>query len=422
MKEKRLLYWVVPALSGVAAALALAIRTQSAPPPAPQGEWPMYQMYASHNAVFKRDGFRANWVHALGDRINGGLAVAGNTVYAVSFDRKLYALDDASGHERWSAQTDDILMSTPVLAGGIVVVGTGHNGFLKPNDADSQIWGRPEGNDFLGFSASDGHLLWKYHTVGQNMPTPAISANTLVFANGDLHAYALDVQNGAVRWQVPLPGVATMASATVSNGAVFVSTCHNAPYVCETRALRLSDGQTLWTNPYGGSDCTPAVADGLVFVNANRDDGRRFHTGGVDIVAAIDQRTGRTRWTYTGEPGPYTFPASNERQIAGTVSDGALYQPIGNASRVIAFDARSGKVRWSLRTWANVKMSPVVSEGRVYFGDVSGVLYNVDARTGRVIHTLSFMQAFSTSPPVIVGQTLFIADGSLVVAMPLDWL
>jgi len=381
----------------------------------------MYQMYASHNAVFAQPRMRANWVRELGDKINGGLAISGGIVYAVSFDRKLYALDEATGSVRWSAQTDDILMSTPVVAGGLVIVGTGHNGFLRPEDANSQIWGRPQGNDFLAYRSGDGHLAWQFHTPGENMPTPAIARDTVVFANGDLHAYALTLATGQARWQTPLPGVATMAGATIVDNDVFISTCHNAPYVCETRALDIRDGHTIWTNPIGGSDCSPAAAYGLIFINGNRDDERRFHTGGIDIVAAIEKRTGRTVWTYAAEPGPYTFPESNERQIAGTIVDGVLYQPIGNASRVIAFDARTGRVRWNLPTWANVKMSPVVAGGHVYFGDVSGVLYKVDQRTGRVMHTSSFMQPFSTSPPIIVGNTLFIANGSLVVAMPLDW-
>ena len=157
---------------------------------------------------------------------------------------------------------------------------------------------------------------------------------------------------------------------------------------------------------------------GLVFVNTNRNDEYHYHTGGTDIVAAIDERSGATRWTYESEPGPYTFPGTNERQIAGTVADGVLYQPIGNGSRVIAFDAPTGKVLWNLRTWADVKMSPVVNNGRVYFGDTGGVLYAVDTANGKVIHTSSFLQQFSSAPPIIAGRTIFFAVGSVVVAMP----
>jgi outer membrane protein assembly factor BamB len=426
MKSRRygLSFLTVAAVAALAALLVL--RAPHAAPssldtPAGSSEpWPMYQRYPSHNAVLQQPGLRVHWLTALGDKINGGLAVSGDTIYAVSFDKKLYAIDERTGDIRWSAQTDNILMSTPVVQDGIVVVGSGKDGFLKPDDYMSQIWGRPEGDDVYAFSTRDGRLVWKMHTVGQNMPSPAIAGDVAILANGDLHTYAIDLTNGKARWTADLPGVATMASVNVSNGVAFVSTCHNAPYTCETRAVDVRDGKTLWTNPYGGSDCTPTVDDGMVFVNASRDEDSRFHTGGQIIVAALDEHTGKTRWTYAAPPGPYTYIASQERQITGTASGGVLYQPIGNASRVVALKERNGHLLWTVHTSANVKMSPIVKGDTVYFGDTAGIFYRVDRKTGRIIHTSSYLQPFSTSPPVIVDQTIFVANGRSIVAAPLD--
>jgi outer membrane protein assembly factor BamB len=370
--------------------------------------------------VLQRAGLRVHWLAPLGDKINGGLAVSGSTIYAVSFDKKLYAIDERTGQVRWSAQADNILMSTPVVKDGIVIVGSGKDGFLKPDDYMSQVWGRPEGDDVYAFSTRNGQLVWKLHTVGQNMPSPAIVHDVAILANGDLHTYAIDLSSGKPRWAVDLPGVATMASVTISNDVAFVSTCHNAPYTCETRAIDVRDGRTRWTNSYGGSDCTPTIDSGLVFVNASRDEDSRFHTGGQITVAALDERTGKTRWTWTAPPGPYTYIASQERQITGTAYGGVLYQPIGNASRLIALSERSGKLLWTVHTSANVKMSPVVKGDAVYFGDTAGIFYRVDRKTGRIIHTSSYLQPFSTSPPVIVGDTIFVANGHTIVAAPID--
>lgn len=404
-----------------AAALVLALHGadwNSAAQPSASGSWMMYQQVPSHNAVIGRPGFRVSWLTKLGDKINGGLAITGETLYVDSFDKKVYALDLNTGAVRWSAQADDTLMSTPVVYDGVVIVGSGNNGFLKPDDAMSQTWGRPEGDDILAFSTADGHLLWKLHTPGQDMPSPAIVNGMAILANGDLHAYALDLASGKARWSTPLQGVDTMASANVHDGRVIVSTCHNAPYVCETRALDVRDGHTLWTNQYGGSDCSPTIDDGLIFVAANRDDTKQYHTGGYNVTAAINERTGRTVWTHVSEPGPYTFIGSNERQIAATSAGGVLYQPVGNADKLIAFDQRTGRVLWSVRTAGDVKMSPIVKDDTVYFGDTEGIFYRVDRRTGRILHTSSYLQPFATSPPVIVGDTIFIADGPYVVASP----
>lgn len=391
------------------------------PPPAGQEEpWPMYQRYPTHNAVFDRPELRVHWSALLGKKINGGLAVSGGTIYAVSFDQKLYAIDEHTGAIRWSAKTGNILMSTPVVQDGLVIVGSGKDGFLKPHDYLSQVWGRPGGDDEYAFSTRDGRLVWKLHTIGENMPSPALVDGTAVLANGDAHAYGIDLATGKPRWIVDLPGVPTMASVNVSDGMAFVSTCHNAPYTCETRAIDVRDGHTVWTNPYGGSDCAPTVDDGMVFVNASHDADPRFHTGGQITVAAIDEQTGKTRWTYAAPPGPYTYIASKERQIAAVAYEGVLYQPIGNANRVVALDERTGRVLWAVHTSANVKMSPVVKGETVYFGDTAGIFYRIDRKTGRLLHTSSYLQPFSTSPPVIVGDTIFIAMGNIVMAIPLN--
>ncbi|HZZ64000.1 MAG TPA: PQQ-binding-like beta-propeller repeat protein [Candidatus Baltobacteraceae bacterium] len=424
--------WTISALVAAVAGGTVIAATQTngagEPPPtagtsAAPHSWPGYQYRVSHNAVFEGATLKANWLVKTGAKINGGLAVVDGTVYAVSFDQSLYAIEEATGRLRWSARADNILMSTPIVTpDGLVIVGSGKDGFLKPNDYISQTWGRPEGDDLYAFRASDGSLAWKFHTDGEDMPSPALSAGTLVFANGDGHAYALDGATGKLRWKVELAGIATMASMTIQGDSAFFSTCHNAPYVCETRAVDITSGRTLWTNPYGGSDCTPAVENGLVFVNSTTAEDKPYYPGGRDTVVAIDQRTGETKWKHEFEPGPFTFIGSAERQIAGTVSDGTLYQPIGNLQRVVAFDERTGRIRWTMKTTGNVKMSPVVKGETVYFGDTLGVFYSVDRRHGTLRHALSFLAPFSVSPPVIDGQTILMADGALVLAMPLEGL
>ncbi len=341
----------IAALAGGALFFALhgtAGTAPAVPATAPSDErathaWPGYQYSPAHNAVF--DGtLRTNWLTRLGDRINGGLAVVDGTVYAVSFDDSLYALDEGSGKVRWSARAGNVLMSTPVVtAGGLVIVGSGKDGFLKPNDADSQVWGRPAGDDFYAFATDDGHAVWKFHTDGENMPSPALRGDTLVFANGDAHAYAIDASTSRLRWRVDLPGVATMASTTIDGDAAFVSTCHNAPYFCETRAIDVETGKTLWSNPHGGSDCTPTVYRGTVFVNSTNVENAPYTPGGYVTVAAIDAHTGHTKWTRRFERAPFTYIASSERQIAGTAHGGMLYQSIGNLQRVVAMDAAHRK-------------------------------------------------------------------------------
>jgi outer membrane protein assembly factor BamB len=52
-------------------------------------------------------------------------AVAGDTVYVGSDDRKLYAVDIPTGRERWSWKTGNWVRSSPVVVDGLVIVASG---------------------------------------------------------------------------------------------------------------------------------------------------------------------------------------------------------------------------------------------------------------------------------------------------------
>ena len=149
------------------------------------------------------------------------------------------------------------------------------------------------------------------------MPSAAIVGDTVIFANGDLHARAVDLKTGKQLWSVPLPGVATMASANVHDGVLFLAsatmrrTCANARAARTRRANRVDQPdrrQRLFAHGRRGPrvyQCEPERR-------------RALSHRCVTIVAALDERTGRTVWKHESEPGPYTFVASAERQIAGT--------------------------------------------------------------------------------------------------------
>ncbi len=384
--------------------------------------WTTFQFSSTHNAVLAHPAIAARWNIQLPDKTNGGMALWKGLLVTDNFDGSVYAVDARTGALRWKTLVDNVVMSTPVVADGITVVGSGRDGWLNPQagDPERQIWGRPQGDAVYGISARDGRPLWTFRTVGDDMASPAIANRTVVFANGDLHAYGLDLRTGALKWRTPLNGVASMDSATVDGDDAFIGVCRAAPHKCETDALDLSTGRILWRNAIGSADASAAVAYGEVFTTMlNLSAPGAFNQGGTSTVAAIDEATGKTRWSWTSAAGPCTFVGSGEHEIAGTISDGLFIDSIGCGSEVDAFDARTGRLVWRRPTWAHVKMSAVAYRGKVYFGDTNGVLYALDERTGRIIRTVSFDQMFTTAPFVIVGSTLFAACSSEIYAFPL---
>jgi outer membrane protein assembly factor BamB len=426
--------WKIPTLAILVALCGCAGgHTEQAMPLKPQPAfWPTYQHSADRNAVFDQYSVRQDWLYDANARINSGLALAGNTLLFTTFSRKLVAVDVRDGHELWHANVPNIAMSTPIVAENTVYIGTGSNAnlerglrthfsarnvLLRLSYGKKEIWGIPNGDEVAAFDLHSGAPHWVYRTLGEDMPSGVYADGRLIFANGDDHAYALRADTGQRLWSTDLGSIATMASAVLANGAAIVGVCGRGDVVDEAIALNVSTGEIIWRAPYGQCDAAPAYAEGKVFVAS------ATHYASLLMstrVAALDPRNGKPEWVYRGTLGRLTITSSNEQAIAGTYALGMYFQPEPFTDDIVALDAGTGRVRWRFRTSGPVKMSPVIANGRLYVGDTVGLLYTLDARNGRLLEVRAFKKPFTTSPPIVVGNKLIIANDTSVQALPLS--
>jgi outer membrane protein assembly factor BamB len=437
-RSGRSLFRIATGLAGrlaLGTALAVSLLARASAQTLPPDTWPMYQNAADHNAVFRSPAWAVRWTHAFGGRVNGALSIVGTTMYVESFDKRITALDAQTGRELWNAALPNVAMNAPIVAGGRVFVGTGDN-FALSDAPDRYVMGRPEGDSVIAFDVAHGKQLWRFDTVGEDMPTPVYVADNgppkLIFSNGDDAVRALDPQTGKIIWQAPMIGAATMSSLAEYQGKIYglsllgfryVATYdHNAAllrYQRRSWAIR-PDGQYVWQTPFGNADCSPTLADGMVFVE---DDVRRAlyvaDGRGHSEVYALDANTGAVRWKYVDAVGAWSAAGSRETSIAGLYANGDFYESLPFTRRFVAFAGRTGKIVWSFSTHAPVKMSAVERDGKLYFGDTAGWFYVLDARTGNQLQAQHFPQIFAASPPVIVGTTLFVAEDRAVLALPL---
>jgi outer membrane protein assembly factor BamB len=383
----------------------------------------MYQYQPNHNAVFAGPARAYSWHRRLGGKVNGGLAIVDGTVYVEGFDRSLYALDAQTGAIRWIAKLQNIAMTAPIVADGLVVVGTGSNRPLTQTRRMT-IWGRAEGDYIQAFSVKSGLLVWEQRTTGEDMPTPALvkvnGENAIVFANGDNHARALRLRDGKPLWTLPTNGIATMSSAAaIGNTAYFVAgvpspgSAHDSIYAVDAQNARY-----LWRAPLGNVDCSPAIDGDTLFIEGSGYDPRRPAASSTfSDVVGVDPSTGKMKWSWRSGWGHFTETASHEQAIAGLAVNGMLYQSIPATSDFVAFDS-GGHTRWKLHTEQPVKMSAVLYNGKLYFGDTGHTLYVVDAGSGRIVGGREYPSYFTVSPPVIVGATLYIVNDDTVLAVP----
>lgn len=394
-------------------------------PPAPERvSWAMYQHGPDRNAVFGEYAIPKDWSYDAKANINSGLALVGNSLLFTTFSDRVVALDVRTGGELWHANLPNIAMSTPIVAGNTVYIGTGRNGMLRRNMLQKfqfrgkDVWGIPAGDEIAAFDLRSGAPRWTYHTAGEDMPSALYDRGRLIFANGDWHAYALRADTGKQLWSTDVGGTSTMAGALLAGNAVIVEVCGSVVGDTESVALDPATGAVLWRSKYGHCDATPAYANGKVFVSDTLPGDSRLQK--KTIVAALDAKTGKPVWVYRATvDGLWSIVASDEEAIGGTYAAGTYYQPAELDDELLAFDADNGRIRWRFHTSGPVKMSPVVANGRVYVGDTVGMFYTLDSKSGKLLEIRQFKHAFSTSPPIIAGNKILVVNGTAVNAIPL---
>ena len=304
---------------------------------------------------------------------------------------------------RWRFHARGSLVSSPVVAGGIVYVGS--------NDGD-----------LYALRRTDGSRVWRYATQGAVSSSPAVADNAVYFSSTDGYVYAVDARTGGLRWRFQTggerrfqaPGIHGIKPAGqmmadpfdmfISSPAVVGATLYIGSGDHNVYALNAATGTLRWKFTTGDVvHATPAVADGTVYVGSWD---RYFY--------ALDAATGALRWKFlTGDD----QKIHNQIGIEGSaaVANGLVYFGCRD-SHLYALDARDGALRWKHDDFGSwVIASPAVYNGAVYFTTSDQhVFFALDAVTGKVL----FHDAYSTfaySSPSIAGGIAYYGtfDGML---------
>jgi eukaryotic-like serine/threonine-protein kinase len=320
--------------------------------------------------------------------IRGTPAVAGSVVYFGSADGRVYALDAASGRERWRVSLGSGVSASPCVVDGTVFV-TGRDGRLHALAAANgrRRWSADLGKDrdrrnywdfytsspiafgpALYVGSGDGHVrafdrrtgrvLWSHDTGSRVRSTPAVSESAVVVGTMSGHVIALDRQSGALRWKFATEG----ASRT------------------------FADRENDTTSVFGSA----SIADGVVAIG-----GRDGYAYGIDLA------TGAQKWKTTHDGGSWI--------LSSAVEAGRLYLGSGSAAIVQAADLQSGAERWRFATAGAMFGSPTIAGSVLLVSDFSGALQAVDKASGEALWRFPLGdRAFST--PVVAGRVVYAAS------------
>lgn len=351
------------------------------------------------------------------------VAAGGTVFFGSSADHKVYALDLATGAEKWSFFTGGPVRFAPAVENGRVVVASD----------DGCVY---------CLAAADGALLWQFAAgprrdmiFGNEQMTSrwplrsgvAVENGVVYFSAGmwptdGVYLYALKAEDGTVVWKsleyatryqrLPHPpssaflSVAPQGSIVGHKGQFFLPTGRNVP-----AAFDLSTGKMQyyhsqpdnWGNRWGGTwfflydglligwrnhftpdtdvvigEGDPTPEDGLVAFDAAT--GKRRQELPGKFRAVIDQRVlyasglGKIgaydldAWLATGTL-TKKWEADEGRTYAMVKAGPALFT--GGRGTIVAYDAANGQKRWEAQTAGQVR-SLAVADGRLLASTTTG--------------------------------------------------
>ncbi len=312
------------------------------------------------------------WISTRIDSEPIGATVASGRIFVVYADRRLLALDQASGQQLWEVEAPVAFVSPPAA------------------DAD-QVWVGAEDGTIFVYDAKSGQTRGNYLTNGAVYAAPALTPDIAYCPSNDGNLYAIDRNNLNVIWKVEV-GTALHVSPLVSEQVVYVGSNNGRLY-----GLNKSTGERIWTYgilTQGAVESVPVLSNGWIFFGSG--DGR---------VYALDAETGGEYWRFSTPDAVYARPLILNDQLI-----------VASTGQVLASVQQSdGKPIWSVSSEGPITEAPAYFKDRLYLvtrGDPR--LFAVDPQTGKSLGELNTGD-WIISGPLLSGSDLILVgqDGAV---------
>jgi outer membrane protein assembly factor BamB len=337
--------------------------------------WPTYglDLQRTHVAASfpHRPPFRRLWMLRALHYLEFPPVVAYGTVYVPQQRGRFFAVDAATGKQRWSKSFRRCAAASPTVWKGVVYQPLMHALPCRKHQRGAR-------GLLIAMNARTGRELWSFR-AGAIESSPLQVDGVLYFGSWDRYVYAVDARTRKLRWRYRTDD-RVVAAPAYAHGTIYVPSNGGRLYALNARTGRLRWRSSSFSR-FGRREyfyATPTVAYGRVFV------------GNADgYVYSFGATSGRLLWARRAGTYVYTAAAVWRRTVYVGTWDGY----------VVALDAATGDTRWRHDAPGSVTGAPTVMAGLLYFS-VCGTCglggqrhvergraqtIAVDARTGRAV-------------------------------------
>jgi len=292
------------------------------------------------------------------------------------------------------------------------VVQTGVGIYCSPAVEKDKVFVGDDLGCLTAYALKNGKKLWSFVSGKRIVGTPAVSEGIVVFGSADRSIYGLNAADGSLRWKVEV-AEPVLGAVTIHEGLAYVGASDKT-----FRAIDIQTGKVVWSYDQvkGYIESKPLIADNKVIFGA-----------WDNTLYALDKETGKEIWKWTGgltrmhfSPAAVWPVASNEKvfiadpQRAMTAIDlqngetiwrtfrSQVRETIGlseDGERVYSKTMNDSIVCYSALTdtpeqvWASnvgfgyehAPSMPQEKEGVLYGSTKEGLLFALEAKTGKVI-------------------------------------
>ncbi len=252
--------------------------------------------------VYNRKSGSEAWRLSLENGVEGGVELAGESLFFGAGDGQLRSVSLKDGAINWVVPMRAELLAPPTLENGILFAQTG---------ADV----------IYGLEAGTGRLLWTYNRqVTGNLSVrattrPMVAGDLLLAGFSDGYIVALRKRDGVVQWERKL-GRGDRFRDVDSTATINGDRAYFASYDGQLASVKIATGEVIWQSELGGylpvTIGTGSQSDRLYFATA---DGR---------VVELDEATGKERRSLRVGSGIATQPLLSKNLLIFGESDGAI--------------------------------------------------------------------------------------------------